>query len=308
MWAGPQHRYSSGGTAPAAPAATVAGALQPPSLSQNAVPSPPAMPASSLAAAASPWTQASDAGSTGEHSPGASGTAAADDEQLQSLVSALRVALGKKESALVSVAGQLADLQGQLAGCNAERRRLETRLRELEPAAAGCLPPAGMLREEQLLVQAQQELGQEAARTAELAAERDALQRDIGLLQHQLTAAAQAEAMERERLCTEAAQSRLLARARARQLEQVQAQLQQAAEQCSSEGAAAAKAALAAAAKAASLEAAAAEASARAASSEANIAQLRLQLEVAQAAQADAEARWVQGCNSHDGCSLGCSA
>ncbi|KAL4452473.1 hypothetical protein ABPG75_008135 [Micractinium tetrahymenae] len=294
MWTGPHCRYSCGGGAPAATAAATAVAPPPPSPRYLAAFSPPAAPAASPTAAASPWGQGSDAGSSGAHSPGATSTAAADDEQLQSLVSALRVVLGKKEAALVSVAGQLADAQGRLTGCDAERRRLEARLRELEPAAAGRLPSSGLSPEGRLLAQARQELGQEAARAAELAADRDALQRDVALLQQQLTAAAQAEALERERLCTEAAQSRLLARARARQVEQLQTELRQAAGACSSAGAAAAQEAQAAAAEAATVKAAAAKADARTAAAEANAARLQQQLEAAQAAQGAAEARASQ--------------
>ncbi len=194
----------------------------------------------------------------------------------------------------MSVAGQLAEVQDRLAGCNAERRQLEAQLRELQPAA-GRLPAAGMPPEGRLLAQARQELGQEAARANELAAERDVLQHDAALLQQQLTAAAQAEALERERLCTEAAQSRLLARARARQLEQLQAELRHFAGQSSSAAAAAAQETQAAVAEAASARAAAAEASARAESAEMESAQLQQQLEAAQAAQAQALSRWVQG-------------
>lgn len=305
MWAGPHRRCSCGGGAPAptAAAAPATSALPPPSPRYLAAHSPPAEAAPSPTAAASSWTKASIAGSGSAWSPSASSAAADDDEQLQSLVSALRVALGKKEAALVSVAGQLADVQGRLAGCDTERRRLEGQLRELQPAAASQLQAAGLSPEGRLLAQLRQELGQEAARAAELAAERDALVHDVALLQQQLTAAAQAEALERERLCTEAAQSRLLARARARQVEQLRAELQQAAGACSSAGMAAAQEAKASAAEAASARAVAAEANARAAAAEKENAQLRQQLEAAQAAQAETEARLVQ--RIHSSCAHG---
>ena len=239
----------------------------------------------------------------GHHSPlqpepscEAAAAASADEEQLQSMLSALRVALGKKEAALVSVAGQLADAQGRLHGCEAERRELAAQLRDLQLASGSATPgrlasAASLTPEGRLLAQARQELGQEAARVAELAAERDALQQDVALMQQQLMAAAQAEAQERGRLCTEATQSRLLARARARQVEQLQAELQQAAGASSSAGATASQQMVAAQAKAASAQAAAADASGRAAAAEADMVQLRQQLEGAQAASVHAEAR-----------------
>ena len=140
-----------------------------------------------------------------------------------------------------------------------------------------------------------QDGGQEAARAAQLAAERDALQRDVVLLQQQLTAAAQAEAMERERLCTEASQSRLLARARSRQVEHLQEELQRATGACNNAGTAAAQEAQAAAAGTAGAKAAAAEAEARAAAAEEQLEQLTQQLESAQTAGAAAESRWEGG-------------
>ena len=212
------------------------------------------------------------------------------------MLSALRVALGKKEAALVSIASQLADAQSRLHGCEAERRELAAQLRELQLASGSAAPgrlatAASLTPEGRLLAQARQELGQEAARVAELAAERDALQQDVALLQQQLVAAAQAEAQERGRLCTEATLSRLLARARARQVEQLQAELQQAAGVSSSASAAALQQAAAAQAEAASAQAAAADGSARAEAAEAHVAQLRQQLEGAQADSAQAESR-----------------
>lgn len=213
----------------------------------------------------------------------ATAAAAADEQQLQSMLSALRVALGKKEAALVCVAARLADVQGQLESNEAERRSLVAQMRELEltagAAALDSLPAAtSVTAEGKLLAQARHELGQEAARAAELEAERDALQLDVALLQQQLTTAAQVEAQERERLGTEATQCRLLARARARQVEQLQAELQQVSGTRTSAGATASQQAEAALAEAAAAKAATADASARAAAAEAAAAQLRQQL------------------------------
>lgn len=214
------------------------------------------------------------------------------------MLSAVRVALGKKEAALVSVAGQLAEAQARLEGCEAERRSLAAQLHDAQLASGrtagdGASAAPGFTPEGRLLAQARQELGQEASRAAELAAERDALQRDVALLQQQLVAAAQAEAQERERLCSEATQSRLLARARARQVDQLQAELRQAAGACSSASAAARQQAEGASEEAAAAKAAAAEANARAAAAEAQATHLRQLLESAQEAARQADARWA---------------
>lgn len=218
--------------------------------------------------------------------------ATADEEALQSLLSALRVALAKKESALVSVAGQLAEVQGRLDASETERQGLAARLRDVAPpppdrlAAAASVTPEG-----RLLAAARQEVGQEAACAAQLAAERDTLAADVSLLQQQLMATVQAEAQERERLCAEATQNRLLARARARQVEQLQAELARAAGERSSTAAAQHADAAEAEAATVAAQSAAGEAAARAAAAEETAARLQHELGAAQEAECQAEAR-----------------
>lgn len=235
-------------------------------------------PSSPTAAGAAPSPQAAP-------EPPMPAAAVADEEQVQSMLSALRVALAKKEAALVSVAGQLADVQARLEGAEADGRGLAARVHELEAA--------GAVTSKSRMPQTQRDLGQEAAAAAQLAAERDALQRDVLLLQQQLMAAAQAEAHERERLAAEAAQSRLLARARARQVQQLQAELAAAASSMGGTTAAASQRVEAACSEAAAAAQMAAEANARAAAAEAEAAELRQQVEAAQQACRDAESRWV---------------
>jgi hypothetical protein len=296
-----QRRYSGSGGAgmrtPLTPAAAPLSAAGPlpglPGQQPRYLSPPPSTVASDYPA---PSWEGQHSAQQPEPSCEAAAAASTDEEQLQSMLSALRVALGKKEAALVSVAGQLADAQVRLHGCEAERRELAAQLRDLQLASGSAAPgrlasAASLTPEGRLLAQARQELGQEAARVAELAAERDALQQDVALMQQQLMAAAQAEAQERGRLCVEATQSRLLARARARQVEQLQAELQQAAGMSSSAGAAALQQAAAAQAEAASAQAAAANASARAEAAEAHAGQLRQHLERAQADSAQAKTR-----------------
>lgn len=229
--------------------------------------------------------------------------ATADEEQLLSMLSALRVAMCKKEAALVNVAGRLAEAQSRLQGCEAENRKLAAQVRDLQFASGAVAPErlaaaASVTMDGRLLAQARQELGREACRIAELATERDALQSDVAMLHQQLVAAAQAEAKERERLCMEATQSRLVAKARARQVEQLQAELQQVAGTCTSMGAAASKQAEAALAEAASAQAAATSARSRAAAAEEEAAELRQQLEAAQAASMQDTARWEWCCTA----------
>jgi hypothetical protein len=203
---------------------------------------------------------------------------------MQFLLSALRVALGKKEAALVSVAAQMANVQGRLQQCEAQKLALAGQVQTLQQAtrtpeplpAATSVTPDG-----RLLAQARHELGRESARAAELAAERDTLQHDVALLRKQLIAAAQAEAVERERLCCEATQGRLLARARARQVDQLQQELQEVRHACTSAGASAVKQVDDACAEAASAVSAAAQANARVAAAEAEAAHLRQQLDIA---------------------------
>ncbi|KAI3438302.1 hypothetical protein D9Q98_000736 [Chlorella vulgaris] len=176
--------------------------------------------------------------------------ASADEGQMQFLLSALRVALGKKEAALVSVAAQMANVQGRLQQCEAQKLALAGQVQTLQQAtrtpeplpAATSVTPDG-----RLLAQARHELGRESARAAELAAERDTLQHDVALLRKQLIAAAQAEAVERERLCCASA-------------------VKQVDDAC---------------AEAASAVSAAAQANARVAAAEAEAAHLRQQLDIA---------------------------
>lgn len=289
-----RHSYSGAG-AQQAPAAVPAAPLpqlpfpgmQPHSLlgspTGSTVAAAPMFPGSAAVGARSPLA-APD--------PALSAAAVADEEQVQSMLSALRVALAKKEAALVSVAGQLAQVQGRLEGAEAERRGLAARVCELEAVAPDRLATAASVTAEgRLLAQAREDLGREAAAAAELTAERDALQRDAVLLQQQLMAAAQAEAQERERLAAEAAQSRLLARARARQVQQLQAELAQAANSAGGTAAVALQQVEAARREASAAAQAAAEANAQAAAAQAEAAQLHQQLEVAQQACHNAQSR-----------------
>lgn len=146
-----------------------------------------------------------------------------DEVQLQAMVSALRTALGKRDGTAATLERQLVELDARLQACNAEKRQMELGLLRWQASAAA----AGPCGEAGVVEAMHQELAVEAARAMKAAAERDRLQLELDALSCQLDASAKAEAQERERLCQESAQSRLLARARARQLEHLAAQLQQ---------------------------------------------------------------------------------
>ena len=228
------------------------------------------------------------------------GVAAEHEHDLQSMVSALRVALSKKEAALVCVAGQLAEAQGRLQQCRASNLQLEEAGQELRQrlqagiggGAPGRLPAACSITPDgRLLAQARQDLALQVAHAGELAAERDAALLDVARLQRELVAAAQAETAERERLCAETAESRLLARARARQVDILQTQLQDADKACCSASSTAAKELQAAVSEAEGAKKEAAAASARAAAAEATAARLRQEVSEAKDAASEAQRR-----------------
>lgn len=115
----------------------------------------------------------------------------ADEVQLHSLVSKLRVALDSKEAAVAALNSQLEATQRQLVSCDVERRGLQLQLIEGQQHLQST---PGSPARQRLLEQLRQELGQEVHVAAEARAERDALRLQVAALQSQLEAAAQADA------------------------------------------------------------------------------------------------------------------
>eukprot|EP00887_Chlorella_sp_A99_P005466 scaffold1.g5466.t1 len=217
----------------------------------------------------------------------------ADEAQLQAVVSALRVALGKRDAMLEGLERQLVVMDARLQASAAEKRQLELSLLQWQAGA----PPGGHAAAapaEPALAALRQEVAAEAARSVELVAARDRLAMQLTLAEQQVDAAAQAEAKERERLGLEAAQCRLLARARARQLEHLQVQLQQLAAQREEEQRQAAGQAEAAQAAAAAAAQDAEALRAKAAEAEAAAKQLHQGSAALEQAAATAESRRAQ--------------
>jgi hypothetical protein len=120
----------------------------------------------------------------------------AEEPQLHSLISRLRVALGTKESAITALGQQLSEAQRQLVACDVERRGLHLQLLERQATAAASAgssgSPAG-----HLLSQLREELGRQVQSAAEAMAECDALRLQVSALQSQLDATAQVDTQVR---------------------------------------------------------------------------------------------------------------
>lgn len=137
------------------------------------------------------------------------------------------------------------------------------------------------------------QLAVEAARSAELAAARNRLQIHVATLSEQLDTAAKAEAQERGRLSMESAHCRLLARARGRQVQQLQAQVQQLSSQQENMQREASREAEQLKASVASANREASAALAKAAASGAEVHQLQQDMSALEQAVTTAEARWA---------------
>ncbi|GAB4818754.1 hypothetical protein N2152v2_005800 [Parachlorella kessleri] len=221
----------------------------------------------------------------------------ADDAQLHAQISRLRVALDRKAATVGSLEQQLGELQRQLVACDVERRELQLQALEQQqqPRTLAVQPlpssPGNASPSARLLAQLREELGREVHGAAEARTECDSLRLQVAALQSQLEAAAQVDAQERERLALEAAQSRLLCRARGRQLEQLQAQLQEVTAARSTMDEAAAARVQQAEAEAASARDEAQQAHARATAAESAAAEAQRAMAVAQQAANHAEDR-----------------
>lgn len=239
----------------------------------------------------------------------------ADERQLHALISRLRVALDTRETAAAGMQEQVRELQAQLVACDVVRRALQLRLMEGQQggAAAAGLPPSML---------------EGLSREAQAAAEGDALRLQVAALQGEVEATAQAFTQvrwsaelgggrvestghhrpglpcckpslhfppyllqEQERLAMEAAQCRLLCRARARQLEQLQALLAEAVASRGSHDTAAAARVEAAEVQAAAAQGEAQQAQERAAAAEAAAAAAERDRAAAQRAAEEASAR-----------------